>query len=138
MSMNTEKWGDDSNPWLSPRMGPPVPNWYDQRANIRYATVDGVEWTFHTIGALAQALGKKPVTIKMYLMKGYIPEPSWRQPGFIEAFGSAGVRLWTREQIDSIVRIAKEEGIINDTRIKAMKDTNFAARVHALWMIKNW
>jgi hypothetical protein len=126
------------NPFLQPVQGPPAPNWWDNEQYRRLAkTEDGEEVIFFTIGALAQAVQKKPVTIKKWLQLHYIPEPAWRSPGWKEQFGGAGVRLWTKEQIDGIVKIATEEGIIG-SRPHTMAATNFPQRVFGLWNQMKW
>lgn len=102
----------------------------------------GNEVIFYTLGALAEAVGKKPVTIKQWLAKHYIPEPSWRSPRNSSNFGGAGVRLWTKEQIEAIMQIAKEEGVIvtefGAKKAGDMAKTNFPARVFALWERMKW
>jgi hypothetical protein len=99
--------------------------------------VGGQEYVFYTIGALAEALRRKPVTIKMWLSKRYIPESTWRQPGFPEAFGSSGVRLWTRAQIEELVALAVDEKML-DGRPQSMSRTNFPERARNLWATQGW
>lgn len=68
--------------------------------------VDGVDKEFYTIGALAEAVNKQPVTIRMWIDKGYMPDTRFRTPKVGE---QKGRRLWTRKQIEEISRIAREE-----------------------------
>jgi len=62
-----------------------------------------------TIGALGKALGKKPVTLRKWMARGWLPQAQFRE----RLIGGAGQRrYWSRQQVEVIHRIAKEEGII--------------------------
>ena len=75
----------------------------------------GVSREFFTIGHLADALGRSPVTIRSWENKGVLPRSPYRSPrprgeslpGVVK-----GKRLWTRDQIEGIIRIARDEGVI--------------------------
>jgi hypothetical protein len=69
--------------------------------------VDGVPTKFYTVGALAKALGRSPVTIRSWEAKGWLPAASFRSPPpksqQIPGKASRGVRLYSRPQIDFLV-----------------------------------
>lgn len=92
------------------------------------------------VGALAEALGKRPVTIRSWITKGYLPDAGMRTAETAVKLSSAGRRLWTREQIEIIVAIAQSEGIIGAgrRRVQRMEDTSFAARVRNEWRARHW
>lgn len=73
-----------------------------------------VSMDFFTIGALAKALGKKPVTIRSWISKGWLPKARYRGPAAMGTRGNAGKRLWSRTQIEAIVRIATEENLLGE------------------------
>lgn len=92
------------------------------------------------VGALAEALGKRPVTVRSWIAKGYLPDAGMRTAETAVELSSAGRRLWTREQIEIIVAVALSEGIIGGDRkrVQRMEDTAFAARVHNEWRARHW
>jgi hypothetical protein len=87
---------------------------------------------FYRIGDLARALNRRPVTIRKLQDSGVIPRPVFNLP--TAALGGK-VRLYSRAQIEAARNIAREEGILVDTT-RAIKTTNFAARLAAVWTEK--
>jgi hypothetical protein len=76
---------------------------------------NGVSREFFTIGHLADALGRSPVTIRSWESKGLLPKSPYRSPrprGESLPGVAKGKRLWTRDQIEGIMRLAREEGVI--------------------------
>jgi hypothetical protein len=76
---------------------------------------NGVSREFFTIGHLADALGRSPVTIRSWESKGLLPKSPYRSPrprGESLPGVAKGKRLWTRDQIEGILRLAREEGVI--------------------------
>lgn len=105
----------------------PDPDHWDARP-IR-KTVKGAEVEFFPVGALATALGRSSVTIRMWENTGILPKARYRSGG-VEGKQR---RLYTRAQIEGVVRIAQEEGILYITRKIAIADTQFTAKVVKLW-----
>jgi len=95
----------------------------------------GVEYEMFRIGALAKALNKDSVTIRAWMRKGWLPRNSFQTRPIPGTLGDAGRKLWTRRQIEGIVQIAREEGLLEDKppRITA---TDFTKRVTAAW--RSW
>lgn len=83
----------------------------------------------YAIGVLAKALGRQPVTIRLWEREGLLPRTSFSSS---KVQGSGKARLYTREQIEGIVRIAEEEGVLDGTR--SIRDTDFTKRVKALFI----
>jgi len=100
-------------------------------AKPRKYTVNGQETEFFTVGQLAQALGRQPVTIRKWEREGIIPKATFQTPGK-DGDPRGRRRLYTREQVEGIVRIAHEEGVLVSHQ-KPIKDTQFASRVLALF-----
>jgi len=91
----------------------------------------GVATDFYSIGSLARALNRSPVTIRKWESKGVIPQPDVADPAHARVLGGQ-VRLYTREQIAGLRRIAAEEGILDETW-KAVRHTNFTERAYELF-----
>jgi hypothetical protein len=92
-----------------------------------FIDVDGKPVEFFKIGALAAALHRKPVTMRKWIETGVIPKERYRSSGV----GKQGSRrLWTRLQIEGIVRIAREEGLFSG---RSVGSTEFTVRVQELF-----
>ena len=92
--------------------------------------VGGVEQEFFTVGALAEALGRKSATIRKWEREGIIPRATFRQP----SDDPRGVRrLYSRAQVEGIVRLANEEGLMNPNVQVTLSKTNFTERVTELF-----
>jgi hypothetical protein len=97
--------------------------------NPRFYKVNGVEVEFFTVGHLAAALGRKPVTIRKWENDGVIPKATYQR----NSEDSRGRRrLYTRDQVEGILKIAKEEGILRSHN-KPIKSTMFTTRVIQLF-----
>jgi hypothetical protein len=102
------------------------PEW--DRKPRKYVT-NGVEREFFTIGHLAAALGRRPVTIRLWEREGIIPKATYQ----INSESKNGRRrLYTREQVEGLVKLAVEEGILI-THQRAISETQFTARAIALF-----
>lgn len=94
----------------------PEPEWTERPTQY---PVNGEMRDFYTIQHLSRALNKSPVTIRQWEKRGLLPSSTLRSPrpkrASIAGTQPRGRRLWTREQIEGILRIAKEEMcILND------------------------
>jgi len=92
----------------------------------------GVEYEMFRIGSLAKALNKDAVTIRAWMRKGWLPRNSFQTKPIPGTLGDAGRKLWTRQQIEGIVQIAREEGLLDD-KPPRLTMTNFTQRVQAAW-----
>ena len=91
-----------------------IPEGWDEKPV--YYMVQGVKKEFFTIQHLSFALGVAKVTIRGWENRGLIPRTPFRSPRpqreTIPGLPPKGKRLWTREQILGVVRIAEEEQVI--------------------------
>jgi len=94
----------------------------------------GQKREFFTISHLSAALGRSPVTIRSWENKGLLPRSPYRTPrpqrGSLPGKETKGRRLWTRRQIDGILRIANEERVILNDKPPTPA---FASKVQALF-----
>lgn len=99
----------------------------------RKLLVSGIEVEFFSIGDLARALNRQPVTIRAWENEGILPTSGWTKPGK-DRDPRGRRRLWTRPQVEGIWRIARDEGVLHPgPRINILK-TQFTARVKALFV----
>lgn len=74
---------------------------------------------FFTVGALAQALGKSTVTIRLWERKAYIPKSPYRLPGHMRAGGPMpGKRVFTRALIEAAVEEFGKRGLLGSARVE--------------------
>jgi len=98
-----------SNTPVGQRPEPPPPlDW----GPPTYHNVGGVRTEFYTVGQVAAALGRSPVTIRKWERNGWLPIAKFRAPATVR---QKARRLYTRPQLEAIVRIAFEEGLMEVT-----------------------
>ncbi|GHB52591.1 hypothetical protein GCM10010331_45280 [Streptomyces xanthochromogenes] len=86
---------------------------------------------FFSIGQLAQALNRQPVTIRKWERLKVIPAPTFSIRGKTER---GNRRLYTRAQVEGMIRIAAEEGILlHEGESIHISTTDFSKRVVALF-----
>lgn len=98
--------------------------------------VGGVATEFYTVGQVAAALNRSPVTIRKWERLNVIPVAPFRSPAQVR---KQARRLYTRSQLEALVQIAWEEGLMKFTRGKDgleypvvnVGDTKFTERVRA-------
>jgi hypothetical protein len=83
--------------------------WLNSLRSYEYL-VNGMARRFYTVGALASALNRKPVTIRSWEAKGWIPPASFRTPApkseQIPGKAVKGRRLYSEAQIVFLVEAA--------------------------------
>jgi hypothetical protein len=94
--------------------------------------VNGVEVEFFLIGQLAKGLNRKPGTIRMWEDTGILPPSGYTKPGK-DRNAQGKRRLWTRRQVEGIVRIALEEDVWYPNVGRKIGGTRFTERVNALF-----
>jgi hypothetical protein len=80
----------------------------------RMYMVNGVKTEFFTIGHVALAMNREARTIRMWERKAWIPPATFRTATPKRSkIKEAGDRLWSRSQVETMVRIAQEEGVLD-------------------------
>lgn len=81
--------------------------------------VKGVETELFTIGALAQALEKEIVTIRLWEKKGYIPGAPYRlRSKSLNGKKVSGNRVYTRPLIEIAIDEFSKRGLIGSARVE--------------------
>jgi hypothetical protein len=92
-------------------------------------TISGVERELFSIGQVADVLNRSPVTLRKWEARGIIPRAT-----FVKSGANKDVRgrrrLYSREQVEALVRIAQEEKILHDPH-KQITSTQFTVKVRA-------
>ncbi|MCZ0981884.1 hypothetical protein O1L60_31230 [Streptomyces diastatochromogenes] len=102
-----------------------VPDRWDAKPQVK--PYKGGYREFFGIGELAKALRRDAVTMRKWESSGVIPRATFVISG---KTANGNRRLYTREQIEAIVRIAEEEGLFDgDPRGIRIADTRFTERV---------
>lgn len=105
--------------------------WDEKSTNFKY---NGVDTEFFTIANVSLALQRAPVTIRAWENRGLLPKSPYRSPKprreTIPGRSPKGKRLWTRDQIEGMLRIAREENVILNGK---SPNQRFAARVAQLF-----
>lgn len=109
---------------------PPDPPGILWDASPRIYTIDGVSYEFFSIGDLATALNRKPVTIRLWEHDGIIPVINLRSPS---EHVSKRHRIYTRPIIEGLIRIAEDEKILHVARPR-IKDTQFREKTLELFI----
>lgn len=89
--------------------------WDAHPTKVKYV-VKGVEPEFFYIGALAKALGCSVQSIRLWESQGLLPNTPYRAPRTAKPMAAGrsnkGRRLWTRQQIEGILQLAKKHRVI--------------------------
>lgn len=90
---------------------------WDSRPTVK--TYNGVETEFFMPGALANALGKSVVTIRLWERKAYIPKAPFRLPGHTKAGKEIpGKRVYTRPLIEIAIEEFGKRGLLGTARVE--------------------
>ena len=88
-------------------------------ANPITKTLGGKETEVFTIGALALALEKTIVTIRLWERKGYIPRAPYRlRSKTLKGEKTGGNRVYTRALIESTIEEFSRRGLLGSARVE--------------------
>lgn len=90
---------------------------------------------FFLPGALAKALGKSTVTIRLWERRGHIPQAPYRLPGYTDAKGvkHPGKRVYTRELIQSAIDEFAARDLLGAARVEWKKQTDLTIALVERW-----
>lgn len=96
-------------------------------------SVNGVDTDLYQMGSLSAALNRQPVTIRKWEAEGIIPQPTYLTGGHDTR---AKRRLYTKDQLLGLRKIAEEEGILypsGNGKWKPVEQTDFRRKALELF-----
>lgn len=107
-------------------------NGWDESPIIK--TIKGVETELFTIGALAHALEKKIVTIRLWEKKGYIPIAPYRlRSKELNGKKVQGNRVYTRELIEITIEEFASRNLLGAARVEWSKLSDLTRALVYRW-----
>lgn len=97
--------------------------------------IRGKKVEMYTVGALARALNKSEVSIRLWIRKGYLPSAPFRLPAMTYPDGKVvpGRRLYTKEMIDSARGSFERRGLVDSARIEWSTHADLTQEIIASW-----
>lgn len=97
--------------------------------------MNGVETDFFLPGALARALGKATVTIRLWERRGHIPQAPYRLPGYTDAKGvkHPGKRVYTRELVEITIEEFAKRDLLGAARVEWKFHTDLTIALVERW-----
>jgi len=109
-------------------------NGWDSTPTIRL--IQGVQTELFTIGALAKALEKQIVTIRMWEKKGYIPLAPYRlRSKSLNGKKVNGNRVYTRKLIDIAIEEFSRRGLLGTARVEWSQHEDLTADIVSRWKV---
>ena len=123
----------DLDPKVSRRKSGETNGW-DENPIIK--TLGGKETEVFTIGALAQALEKTIVNIRMWERKGYIPRAPYRlRSKTLNGQKTGGNRVYTRALIESTIEEFSKRGLLGSARVEWNQHDDLPEALIQRWTI---
>lgn len=96
---------------------------------------NGKELDLFTIGALAEALGRPVITIKLWMKEGHLPTSPYRLPTKVDKNGNErqGRRLYSKSMIESAIAIFTKFGVLHVKRIDWDKYRKVTEEIAKAW-----
>jgi hypothetical protein len=99
-------------------------------------TLNGVETEVFTIGALAAALEKTIVTIRLWERKGYIPRAPYRlRSKTLKGQKTGGNRVYTRALIESAIVEFNRRGLLGAARVEWSQHDDLTETLVRTWKV---
>ena len=103
-------------------------------ANPIIKTLGGVETEVFTIGALAQALEKQIVTVRLWERKGYIPRAPYRlRAKTLGGKKTGGNRVYTRALIEATLEEFLKRGLLGTARVEWNQHEDLTEALLSRW-----
>lgn len=96
---------------------------------------NGKEIDLFTIGALAEALGRPVITLKLWMNEGHLPTSPYRLPTKTDKNGNErqGRRLYSKSMIESAISTFTKFGVLHVKRIDWVKYSTITDEIAEAW-----
>jgi hypothetical protein len=96
---------------------------------------NGKEIDLFTIGALAEALGRPVITLKLWMSEGHLPTSPYRLPTKTDKNGNErqGRRLYSKSMIESAINVFTKFGVLHVKRIDWVKYSRITDEISEAW-----
>jgi hypothetical protein len=96
---------------------------------------NGKEIDLFTIGALAEALGRPVITLKLWMKEGHLPTSPYRLPTKVDKNGKErqGRRLYSRSMIESAISVFTKFNVLHVKRIDWVKYRKVTDEIAEAW-----
>jgi len=111
-----------------------APTGWDSRP-YKKTMPNGKDLEMFTLGALADALGRPIITLRVWMKEGYLPTPPYRLPDGVDKRGNIrkGRRLYTRPMIEAAVEIFRSNGLLGTPRVDWSVNQHVADELAEAW-----
>jgi hypothetical protein len=115
----------------------PVPEKAESENDVKFVTKtlpNGNIIDLVSAGALATALGRPLVTLRLWERKGYIPRAPYRLRSIlVDGVKKPGWRMYSRAMVDSIVSSFRSRGLLEAPRIDWNNHRDLSVEVLESW-----
>jgi hypothetical protein len=117
-----------------PKVEEPVDTSWDKHPRSTVLP-NGKEIDLFTIGALASALNRPVITIKLWMKEGHLPTSPYRLPTKVDKNGNErqGRRLYSRSMIESAIQVFVTFGVLHVKRIDWDKYRKVTEEIAKAW-----
>lgn len=99
-------------------------------------TLKGVDTEVFTISAVAHALEREVVTVRLWEKKGYIPKAPYRlRQKTLNGTKVSGNRVYTRPLIEVLIEEFGRRGLIGSPRVEWSKHEDMVAAIVYRWRV---
>lgn len=97
-------------------------------------SIHGNEVEMFTIGALAKALGKSEISVRLWQRKGYIPDAPYRLPSTTVGDSTIkGRRLYTRAMVEAAISAFSMRNLLEAPRIEWSEHSDLSQEIQLAW-----
>ena len=120
---------------IEPKKPEVIPDRHWDSKSIKKTLPNGSSVEMFTIGALAQALGRPVITLRLWIKEGYLPASPYRLPSKKDINGEdhLGRRLYSRAMVEKVVELFTEAGVLEVKRIEWQFHKSLSENIAKAW-----
>lgn len=107
---------------------------WDRNPKLR-TLPNGKDVEMFTIGALATALGRPIITLRVWIKDGHIPQAPYRLPDKKNKYGGThkGHRVYSRAMVESAIELFAQAGALHVKRVDWSKNQQLSDKIADAW-----